>query len=65
MLNIKQAKPGVSGPEATRASLQGSRESPRVYVAGWRVRERRKGGMLSAKSPPLSAAGGAWDGWGA
>lgn len=34
MLNIKQAKPGVSGPDATRAALQGSRESPRVYMAG-------------------------------
>lgn len=37
MLNIKQAKPGVSGPDATRAALQGSRESPPVYMAalGW------------------------------
>lgn len=52
MLNIKQAKPGVSGPEATRASLQGSRESPRVYVAGWRVRERRKGGDAVCKISP-------------
>lgn len=54
MLNIKQAKPGVSGPEATRAALQSSRESPRVYMAGWGWGRAAStgGGMLSAKSPP-------------
>ena len=55
MLNIKQAKPGVSGPEATRAALQDSRESPRVYMAGLGVGNRRKGGgMPSAKVSPIS-----------
>lgn len=53
MLNIKQAKRGVSGPEATRAALQGSRESPRVYTAGlgWGGGRGAKRRMLSAKSP--------------
>lgn len=53
MLNIKQAKPGVSGPDATRAALQGSRESPRVYMAGlgWGGGRGAKLRMLSAKYP--------------
>lgn len=55
MLNIKQARPGVSGPEATRAALQDSPESPRVYMAGLGVGNRRKGGgMPSAKISPIS-----------
>lgn len=53
MLNIKQAKPGVSGPDATRAALQGSRESPRVYMAGlgWGGGRGAKRRMLSEESP--------------
>lgn len=55
MLNIKQAKPTVSGPEATRAALQDSRERPRVYTAGVGVGNSRKGGgMQSAKISPIS-----------
>lgn len=54
MLNIKQAKPGVSGPEATRAALQGSRESPHVYTAGLGgVGERSKEEDAVCKIPPL------------
>lgn len=64
MLNIKQAKPGVSDPEATRAALQDSRESPRVYMARLGVGNRRKGGgMSSAKSPPFPAAAVGTSGW--
>lgn len=55
MLNIKQAKPGVSGPEATRAALQGSRESPRVYTAGlgWGGGEEQRGGCC-LQNPPIA-----------
>lgn len=66
MLNIKQAKRGVSGPEATRAALQGSRESPRVYTAGlgWGGGRGAKRRMLSARSPRcLSVAAWAWVGY--
>lgn len=62
MLNIKQAKPGVSGPEATRASLQGSRESPPVYMAGW---GRRGGDVVCKISPAPPKPLGPRDGWGA
>lgn len=51
MLNIKQAKPGVSGPEATRAALQGSRESPRVYMAEWGWGRGGRGDAVCKISP--------------
>lgn len=61
MLNIKQAKPGVSDPEATRAALQDSRESPRVYMARLGVGNRRKGGWdVVCKISPISRSS-SWD----
>lgn len=68
MLNIKQAKPGVSGPEASRAALQDSRESPRVYMAGLGVGNRRKGvvGCRLQNLPHFpQQQSGPRDGWGA
>lgn len=58
MLNIKQAKPGVSGPEATRAALQGSRESPRVYLAGWGWGRGGRGDAVCKISPTLRSRRG-------
>lgn len=51
MLNIKQAKPGVSGPKATRAALQGSQESPRVYTVGGGGEKRKEGGCCLQNRP--------------